>query len=128
MKQQLKTVKTSDFDIRFYNYPEKHIREYLEFPTNSEAFEYMKIHDGYRLSGWTKELTFKITKDYYIEPDFINIAKIRLNYCQEHKVYTICACCGAELHEHQKENHTITQWGIIGPECIKKLIIAGIPL
>jgi hypothetical protein len=62
------------------------------------------------------------------EYTFENKAIIRLNYCKENKVYTICACCGAELHENQKENHTLTKYGYIGPECIKHVLAAGIEI
>lgn len=127
-KQTIKAVDTPWYEVNALGWPRKHVREYLEFETNREAFDFRENNPGYWLSGWTKGGKFRIARDYNAEPTFENKARIRLEYCRTNKVHAICACCGKELHEHQIHNHTLTKYGYIGPECIKRvsLIVSDI--
>jgi hypothetical protein len=129
MKQQLSSVNTSDFDVDYHNRPKKHIRERLTFDSRQDAFDYLNAHKDLYVGGgvpFDKAGNSYLTREIWLEPTWENKAILRLEYARDNNVYTVCACCGAELHEHQKHTHTKTKYGIIGPECATKLAMAGI--
>jgi DNA-directed RNA polymerase subunit RPC12/RpoP len=128
MKQQLLSVNTSDFDAYYHKRPQKHIRERLTFDNRQDAFDYLDAHKNLYHGGvpFDKDGNSYLSREIWLEPTWENKATLRLEYARDNNVYTVCACCGAELHEHQKHTHMKTKYGIIGPECSKKLLMAGI--
>ena len=105
----------------------EHLKETIIIESIGEELEHdpfeLRKEGGYKLGGWGKGFkTYKIYKIHEIEPTFKNKMLIRQKWNINNAAYACCVACGKELHEHNKTDHYESKYGLIGPECYKKLM------
>ena len=100
------------------------LKETIIFADAKDAWEYMKNNPGYELSLCGKENEFKVFIVHDFEPTPENKMRVRGKFSADNPAYAICAACGKELHANNMGSHWGSIYGVIGPECAKKIASA----
>lgn len=99
------------------------LKETITVDDYNDAYK-MVINSDYCYGGETSDGKHKVWKTHIVEPTAENKMAIRNQYNANNPAYAVCIACGKDLHEHNKESHFQSKFGILGSECYKKLMFA----
>jgi len=130
MKQKLLKRKSKDWEVRSQGFPEYVIEEILiisksDIESGIDPQQYAETHNYWKPKHQISkdfESEYKLRKFHKVPPTVENKAKIRNEYNSKNTAYTCCVACGKELHDHNRDSHFESEFGIIGPECYKKYL------